>query len=151
MQRKTDDDLVIRPKEVGKNLSLPAVKHNKAKVKKSVKKVKIHTTKKDTNYDDYYSPNQKYNVPRHEVLNKKLRTREVPGIPPRTDVIKETSESTHNHIENEPFHVDSNTIAKLQHDLNKVKLVLKRDPTSKQWVSFDKIMKFATIMEDEEV
>ena len=151
LQRKTDEDPVVRPKEVGKNLSLPAVKHNKAKVKKSVKKVKIHPTKKDTNNDDNYSPNQKYNVPRHEVLNKKLRTREVPGIPPRTNVIKETSESTNDHIENKPFHVDSNTIAKLQNDLNKVKLVLKRDPTSKQWVSFDKIMKFPTIIEEDEV
>ena len=69
----------------------------------------------------------------------------------RPDVIKEISESTHNDIENEPFHVDSNTIAKLQHDLNKVKLVLKRDPTSKQWVSYDKIQKFPAIIEDEEV
>ena len=120
-------------------------------MKKSVKKVKIHPAKKDINNDENYSPNQKYNVPRHEVLNKKLRTREVPGIPPRTNVVKETSENTNDHIENEPFHVDSNTIAKLQNDLNKVKLVLKRDPTSKQWVSFDKIMKFPTIIEEDEV
>ena len=151
LQRKTDEDPVVRPKEVGKNLSLPAVKYNKAKVKKSVEKVKTHPAKKDVNNEENYSPNQKYNVPRHEVLAKKLRTREVPGISPRPNVIKELSESTHNDIENEPFHVDNNTIAKLQHDLNKVKLVLKGDPTTKKWVSYDKIKKFPEVIEDEEL
>ena len=151
LQRKTDEDPVVRPKEVGTNLSLPAVKYNKAKMKKSVEKVKTHPAKKNVNNEENYSPNQKYNIPRHEVLAKKLRTREVPGISPRLNVIKEISESARNDIENEPFHVDNNTIAKLQHDLNKVKLVLKHDPTTKKWVSYDKIQKFPEIIEDEEL
>ena len=84
-------------------------------------------------------------------MAKKLRNREVPGISPRLNVIKEISESTRNDIENEPFHVDNNTIAKLQHDLNKVKLVSKHDPTTKKWVSYDKIKKFPEVIEDEEL
>ena len=84
-------------------------------------------------------------------MPKNLRTRKVPGFSPRLNIIKEISDSARNDIENEPFHVDNNTIAKLQHDLNKVKLVLKRDPTTKKWVSYDKIQKFPEIIEDEEL
>ena len=50
----------------------------------------------------------------------------------------------------EPYYVDRNTIAKLEQDLNKVKLVLKRDPNTKNWVSYDKIKKFPEVSEDDE-
>ena len=47
LQRKTNEDQVVRPKELGTNLSLPAVKYNKTKLKKSVEKVKKHPAKKE--------------------------------------------------------------------------------------------------------
>ena len=42
----------------------------------------------------------------------------------------------------EPFHVDKNTIEKLEKDLNKIKLTLKKDPNSKNWVLYQSIQKF---------
>ena len=50
----------------------------------------------------------------------------------------------------EPFHVDQNTIAKLENDLNRIKLVIKRDPNTKNWVLYDKIRKFPEAQEEDE-
>ena len=50
---------------------------------------------------------------------------------------------------NEPYHVNKNTIAKLEQDLNKVKLLPKHDPITKKWVSYDNIKKFPEVLEDE--
>ena len=84
MQRKTNEDQVVRPKELGTNLSLPAVKHNKTKLKKPVEKVKKHPAKKNSNNEEEYSPNQKHYIPKHEILPKK-----VPGCSPQLNVIEE--------------------------------------------------------------
>ena len=74
--------------------------------------------------------------------------------------IQEESDLSHNnhalsskviddHID-EPYHVDENTIAKLEKNLNKVKFVLKRDPNTKNWVSYDMIKKFPEASEEDE-
>ena len=149
----------MRPKELGKNLSLPPVKHNKAKKKKPTEKVKKQPAKKNENKNTEYSPQKKYSIPKHEILPKNLRTRKVPGFSPQLNVIEEVSDLYHNsHLPspdipsypmNEPDYVDRDTIAKLEQDLNKVKLVLKRDPNTKNWVSYDKIKKFPEVSEDE--
>ena len=47
LQRKTDETQVVRPKEFGKNLSLPAVKYNKSKLKKPVEKSKETSCKEE--------------------------------------------------------------------------------------------------------
>ena len=54
LQRKIDETQVVRPKELGKNLSLPAVKHNKSKLKKPVEKVKKQPAKKNNNNEAEY-------------------------------------------------------------------------------------------------
>ena len=84
-------------------------------------------------------------------MPKNLRTQKVPGFSPNLNVIEEVSDCARSDPATEPFHVDKNTIAKLEQDLNKVKLVLKRDPTTKKWVSYDKIKKFPEVIEDEEL
>ena len=40
------------------------------------------------------------------------------------------------------FHVDHETIRKMEEDLGKIKLTIKKDPTSKNWVSFKSIEHF---------
>ena len=147
LQRKIDETQVIRPKELGKNLSLPPVKHNKSKLKKPVENLKKQPVKRNNNNETEYSPHQKYSLLKHEILPKNLRTRKVPGFSPQLNVIEEVSDLSHNsHLPsseipsdpvNEPYYVDRNTIAKLEQDLNKVKLVLKRDPNTKNWVFYD--------------
>ena len=159
MQRKIDETQVIRPKELGKNLSLPPVKHNKSKLKKPVENLKKQPVKRNSNNETEYSPHQKYSMPKHEILPKNLRTRRVPGFSPQLKVIKEMSNLSHeSHLPspeipsepmNEPYHVDRDTIAKLEQDLNKVKLTLRRDPGTKNWVSYDHIKKFPEVSEDE--
>ena len=150
---------VIRPKELGQNLSIPQVKHNKAKNKKLKEKVKEQPTKKNERLESDYHPS-KYSIPQHEVLPKNLRSRKVPGFFPKLSNIQEESDLSHNnhvpsseviddHVD-EPYHVDENTIAKLERDLNKVKLVLKRDPNTKNWVSYDMIKKFPEASEEDE-
>ena len=78
LQRKLDENQVVCPKELGKNLSLPPVKHNKAKKKKPTEKVKKQPAKKNNNNEAEYSPYQKYSISKHEILPKNLRTRKVP-------------------------------------------------------------------------
>ena len=78
---------------------------------------------------------------------------------PQLKVIKEISNlSNESHLPspeipsdpmNEPYHVDRDTIAKLEQDLNKVKLTLRRDPGTKNRVSYDHIKKFSEVSEDE--
>ena len=69
LQKEVDESKVIRPKELGQNLSIPQVKHNKAKNKKPKEKVKKQPTKKNENLEsDYHS--SRYSIPQHEVLPK---------------------------------------------------------------------------------
>ena len=92
-------------------------------------------------------------------MPQNLRNQKVPGFSPQLNVIEEGSDLSHNsHVPspeipsdpvNEPYYVDRNTIAILEQDLNKVKLVLKRDPNMKNWVSYDKIKKFPEASEDD--
>ena len=124
-----------------------------------MEKVKKHPAKKNSNNEAEYSPHQKYSIPKHEILPKNLRTRKVPGFSPQLNVIKEVSDLSQNsHLPSpeissdpvkEPYYVDRNTIAKLEQDLNKVKLILKRDPNTKNWVSYDNIKKFPEASDDE--
>ena len=106
-----------------------------------------------------YHPS-KYSTPYHEVLPKNLCSRKVPGFAPKLSNIQEESDLSHknnlpsptvndDHVD-EPFHVDENTIAKLENDLNQIKLVIKRDPNTKNWVSYDKIRKFPEAQEEDE-
>ena len=92
-------------------------------------------------------------------MPKNLRTRKVPGFSPQLNVIEEVSDLSHkSHLPspeipsdpvNEPYYVDRDTIAKLEQDLNKVKLTLRQDPNTKNWVSYDNIKKFPEVSEDE--
>ena len=93
-------------------------------------------------------------------MPKNLRTQKVPGFSPQLSVIQEGSDLSHNshvpspviqgdHVD-EPYYVDRNTIAKLEQDLNKVKLVLNCDPNTKNWVSYDKMKKFPEASEEDE-
>ena len=86
------------------------------------------------------------------MLPKKLRSRNIPGFAPNLHNIQEESTLSLNdnlssppvnndHVD-EPFHVDEKTIVKMQNDLNKIKLVIKKDPNTKNWVSYEKIRKF---------
>ena len=97
-----------------------------------------------------YHPS-KYKTPYHEVLPKKLCSRNVPSFAPSLHNIQEESNLSRNdnlpspsinndHVD-EPFHVDEKTIAKMQNDLNKIKLVIKKDPNTKNWVSYENIKK----------
>ena len=108
-------------------MSLPPVKHNKSKIKnkKPKEKIKKQPTKKKEKLESDYHPS-KYSTPYHEVLPKKLRSRNVPGFAPNLSNIQEESDLSHNnhvpssiiqddHID-EPYLVDENTIAKLQND-----------------------------------
>ena len=159
LQKEVDESKVIRPKELGQNLSIPQVKHNKTKNKKPKEKVKEQPTKTKEKLESDYHPS-KYSIPQHEVLPKNLRSRKVPGFPPKLSNIQEESDLSHNnhvpsseviddHVD-EPYHINENTIAKLERDLNKVKLVLKRDPNTKNWVSYDMIKKFPEASEEDE-
>ena len=96
-------------------------------------------------------------IPKHEILPKNLRSRKVPGFSPQLQVIKENSNNLSNESNlpspeipsepvQEPYHVDRDTIAKLEQDLNKIKLTLKRDPGSKNWVSYDNIQNFLELI-----
>ena len=46
LQRNVDEAPTVRPKEYGRNLSLPLVSYTKSKVKKQNKEVKKQTNKK---------------------------------------------------------------------------------------------------------
>ena len=91
MQRKCDEAKVVRPRELGANLSLPPVKHNKSKVKKKMEVMKKQPVKKINNSEEEYSPPNKLSVPKHEILPKNLRTRKVPGFSPQLQDIQEIS------------------------------------------------------------
>ena len=106
-----------------------------------------------------YHPS-KYKTPYHEVLPKKLRSRNVPGFAPSLHNIQEESNLSRNdnlpsppvnndHVD-EPFHVDEKTIGKMQNDLNKIKLVIKKDPNTKNWVSYENIRKFPEAQDEDE-
>ena len=135
------------------------MKHNKSKLKKPIKNLKKQSVKKSDIREEEYSLCQRISIPKHEILPKSLRSRKVPGFSPQLQVIHETSNNL-SHESNlpspeipsepvqEPYHVDKDTIAKLEQDLNKIKLTLKSIPGSKNWVSYDNIQKFP-INEDE--
>merc|ERR1711873_394083 len=46
LQQEVDESKTVRPKELGQNLSLPPVKHNKSKIKNKKQKEKIKKKKK---------------------------------------------------------------------------------------------------------
>ena len=102
----------------------------------------------------------KYKTPYHEVLPKKLRSRNVPGFVPSLHNIQEEStlsrndnlpsHSINNDHEDQPFHVDEKTIAKMQNDLNKIKLKIKKEPKIKKGVSYENIKKFPEAQNEDE-
>ena len=76
------------------------------------------------------------------MLPKQLRNRNVPGFVPNLhNIQEESSNSINNDPENNPFHVDEKTIAKMQNDLNKIKIKIKKIPITKG-VSYEDIKRF---------
>ena len=82
-----------------------------------------------------------------------MRTRRVPGFSPKLQDIQEISQnlsqetnlpSSQNSCEplKEPYQVNEETISKLQQDLNKIKLKIKRVPGTTDWVPYEDIKKF---------
>ena len=123
LKRKCDEAKVVRPRELGANLSLPPVKHNKSKVKKKMEIVKKQPVKKINHSEEEYSPHKKLSIPKHEILPKTLRTRKNPGFSPQLQVINEISNNLSQEsnlpsteIPSEPvqelYHVDKDTITK---------------------------------------
>lgn len=107
---------------------------------------------------DEYKPKGPVKKLGFEVLPKKLRNRVIPGfnsslspitedipIPPYLPAHQISNPSTLEQTEVVPdaFHVDQDTIQKLEDDLHNIKLTLKRDPDSKNWVSYKSIEKFS--------
>ena len=143
LQQEIDESITVRPKEFGHNLSLPRVKHNKTKPKnrKQQKQQKKQSPKKKEESKTDYQP-AKHQDPYHEVLPKQLRNRNVPGFVPNLhNIQEEPSNSSNNDSENDPFHVDEKTLAKMQNDLSKIKIKLKKIPITKG-VSYEDIKRF---------
>ena len=71
LQQEVDESITVRPKEFGHNLSLPRVKHNKAKTKnrKQQKQQKKQSPKKKEESKTDYQP-AKHQDPYHKVLPK---------------------------------------------------------------------------------
>ena len=93
------------------------------------------------------------------MLPKRLRSRNVPGFVPSLHNIQEEptlsrnnnlpSHSINNDPEDHPFHVDEKTIVKMQNDLNKIKIKIKKIPTTKG-VSYEDIKKFPETQNEDE-
>ena len=84
------------------------------------------------------------------MLPKRLRDCNIPGFVPNLhNIQEEPSHSINNDPENNPFHVDEKTIAKMQNDLNKIKIKIKKIPTTKG-VSYEDIKKFPETQNEDE-
>ena len=76
------------------------------------------------------------------MLSKRIHNRNVPGFVPNLhNIQEEPSHSINNDSENNPFHVDEKTIVKMQNDLNKIKIKIKKIPITKG-VSYEDIKRF---------
>ena len=89
-----------------------------------------------------------------------MQTRRVPGFSPKLQDIPEISQNFSQESKvslsqdscdplKEPHQVNENTISKLQQDLNKITLKLKRVPGSTDWVPYEDIKKFPQDTEKE--
>ena len=149
LQQEIDESITVRPKEFGHNLSLPRVKYNKTKPRnkkkqekqKQRKQQKKQSPRKKEKQKTDYQP-AKHQDPYHEVLPKRLRNPHVPGsVPNLHNIQEEPSNSGNNDSEKDPFHVDKKTIEKLENDLSKIKIKLKKVPITKG-VSYEDIKGF---------
>ena len=111
----------------------------------------------DKSDSDEYKPKGQTKGPRFEVLPKNLRTRTIPGyhsslspipedtrIPPSIPTHQSSNPSALDQAEAVPdtFQVDQDSIKKLEDNLNHIKLTLRKDPGTKNWVSFKSIERF---------
>ena len=89
-----------------------------------------------------------------------MRTRRVPGFSPKLQDIQEISQNFSQESKvalsqdscdplKEPYQVNEDTISKLQQDLNKITLKLKRVPGTIDWVPYEDIKKFPKNTEEE--
>ena len=157
LQKVIDESTTTRPKEAGHNLSLPRVKYNKTKPKnkkkqekqKQQKQQKKQSPRKKEKQKTDYQP-AKHQDPKNEVLPKRLRNRHVSGsVTNLHNIIEEPSNSGNNDSEKDPFHVDKQTIEKLQNNLSKIKIKLKKVPITKG-VSYEDIKRFPNTQNEDE-
>ena len=155
-----DSSPSVRPKEFGRNLSLPPVHYTKSKIKQQNKEVKKPSNKKVDDNETEYLPSSKIKPGKFEILPKNLRTRRVPGFSPKLQDIKEISQeispesdvllpqNSSDHLE-EPSIVNKESISNLQKDLSKIILKLKKVPGSQDYVPYEDIKKFPQDREEE--
>ena len=84
------------------------------------------------------------------MLPKRLRNRHVGGsVANLHNIREEPSNSGNNDSEKDPFHVDKQIIEKLQNDLSKIKIKLKKVPITKR-VSYEDIKRFPANQNEDE-
>ena len=160
LQRNVDNSPSVRPKESGRNLSIPPVHYTKSKIKQKSKDSKKPSNKKGDDNETEYLPSVKIKPGNFEILPKNLRSRRVPGFSPKLQDIKEISQEitpvsdmslpqdNSDHLQN-PSIVNNESISNLQKDLGKLILKLKKVPGTQEYVSYQDIKKFPQDTEEE--
>ena len=160
LQRNVDSSPSVRPKESGRNLSLPPVHYTKSKIKQQNKDTKKPPNKKSDDNETEYLPSIKIKPGKFEILPKNLRTRRIPGFSPKLQDIKEISQeitpfsdmslpqNNSDHLEN-PSIVNNKSISNLQKDLSKIILKLKKVPGTQDYVPYQDIKKFPQDTEED--
>ena len=166
LQRNVDNSPSVRPKETGRNLSIPPVHYTKSKIKQnskdSQKPSNKPSSKKGDENETEYLPSVKIKPGNFEILPKNLRSRRVPGFKPKLTDIKEISQemapvsdvslpSNSNNSDDlqNPSIVNNESISKLQNDLGRLVLKFKKVPGSQEYVSYQDIKKFPQSDEEE--
>ena len=163
LQRNVDNSPSVRPKESGRNLSIPPVHYTKSKIKQKSKDSKKPSNKKGDDNENEYLPSVKIKPGNFEILPKNLRSRKIPGFKPKLTDIQEISQEmapvsdvslpSKSNISEElqdPSIVNKESISKLQNDLGRLVLKFKRVPGSQDYVSYQDIKKFPQSNESNE-